>query len=186
MRKVIYAINMTLDGICDHTKVAPGEGVMKYYIDLVREAGMFAYGRKTYELMVPYWPDIAKEPKGADKEDVEFAEAFVAVKETVVFSQTLKRVGGPNTRIVRTDPGIEIKKLKKGSGKPILLGGVELPMQLIEQDLVDEYRLVIAPILAGEGRRLWDGLHLPKNRPLKLAWSKTFPGGSVALRYVRP
>lgn len=59
MRKVIFAINMTLDGNCDHAKGVPSDELYPYYTNLMREAGVLAYGRKTYELMVPYWPDIA-------------------------------------------------------------------------------------------------------------------------------
>lgn len=185
MRKVIYAINMTLDGRCDHTLVNPGEGVMEYYIDMVREAGLFAYGRKTYELMVPYWPDIAKDHAGSDKEEIEFAQAFVAVDKMVVFSRTLEKAGSPNTKIVRTDPGDEILKLKKEPGKDILFGGVDIPSQLMVRDLIDEYRLVVTPAIAGEGRWLWKDVRLPKSRQLKLVDSKAFPSGAVALRYVK-
>jgi dihydrofolate reductase len=185
MRKVIYAINMTLDGRCDHTLVNPGEGVMEYYIDMVREAGLLAYGRKTYELMVPYWPHIAKNHAGSDKEEIEFAQAFVAVEKMVVFSRTLEKAGSPNTKIVRTDPGDEILKLKKEPGKDILLGGVDIPSQLIMRDLVDEYRFVVAPTIAGEGRWLWKDIPLPKIRQLKLVDSRAFPSGAVALRYVK-
>ena len=64
MRKVIYAINITLDGCCDHTKVTPDEEVFEYNSQLVRDADLLVFGRKTYELMVPYWPDIAKNPAG--------------------------------------------------------------------------------------------------------------------------
>ena len=60
MRKLIYTINMTIDGCCDHTKMVPDEEVLDYGAQLVRDAGLLVYGRKTYELMVPYWPDIAK------------------------------------------------------------------------------------------------------------------------------
>ena len=187
MRKVVYAINITLDGRCDHTLVPPpAEDVMEqYYIDLVREAGLFAYGRKTYELMVPYWPDIAKDPAGSDQSDVDFARAFVAVGGTVVFSRTLEKAGSPNTRIVRTDPGDEILKLKQEPGKDILLGGVDIPSQLIKRDLVDEYRFVVAPIIAGHGRWLWESVGFEKSRSLRLVESKTFKSGAVALHYVK-
>jgi len=185
MRKVIYAINMTLDGRCDHTLVNPGEGVMEYYIDMVREAGLLAYGRKTYELMVPYWPNIAKDHAGSGKEEIEFAQAFVAVDKMVVFSRTLKKAEGSNTKIVGTDPGDEILRLKKEPGKDILLGGVDIPSQLMVRDLVDEYRIVVAPTIAGEGRWLWKDVRLPKIRQLKLVDSRAFPSGAVALRYVK-
>jgi dihydrofolate reductase len=186
VRRVIYAINVTLDGRCDHTLVPPpGEGVMEYFIDLVRGAGLFAYGRKTYELMVPYWPDIAKDPTGADESDAEFAKAFVAVGGTVVFSRTLKEAGSLNTRVVRTDPGDEILRLKQEPGKYILLGGVDVAAQLIQRDLVDEYRLVVAPMVAGHGRWLWEGVGFDKSRSLTLVESITFKSGVVALHYVK-
>jgi hypothetical protein len=60
MRKLIYAINLTVDGCCDHTKMTPEEEMFEYHTQLVRDADVFAYGRKTYQLMVPYWPDILK------------------------------------------------------------------------------------------------------------------------------
>jgi hypothetical protein len=60
MRKLIYTINVTVDGCCDHTKMVPDEEVLGYGAQLVRDAGLLVYGRKTYQLMVPYWPDIAK------------------------------------------------------------------------------------------------------------------------------
>jgi dihydrofolate reductase len=185
MRKVIYAINLTLDGRCDHTQFIPGEDVLEHYTRMIREVGLFAYGRKTYELMVPYWPDIAKDPSGSDKVELDFAQAFVAVGETVVFSRTLEKAKSPNTRIVHTDPGDEILKLKQESGKDILLGGVDIPSQLIVRDLVDEYRFVVAPIISREGRRLWDGVSLPKSLQLKLVDTKTFKSGFISLHYVR-
>jgi len=186
MRKVVYAINLTLDGRCDHTLVPPpGEEVFEHYIDLVRETGLFAWGRKTYELMVPYWPDIAKDPKGSDQSDVDFARAFVAVSGTVVFSRTLEKASSPNTRIVRTDPGDEILKLKQEPGKDILLGGVDIPSQLIQRDLVDEYRFLVAPFIAGHGRWLWESVSFDESRSMKLVESKTFKSGSVMLHYVK-
>ena len=91
MRKLIYAINTTLDGCCDHTKFFPNEDTMEYFMQLTRDAGTFLYGRKTYQLMVPYWPDVAKNPQGDREADVEFARAFDAVDKIVVFSQSLDR-----------------------------------------------------------------------------------------------
>lgn len=185
MRKLIYAINLTLDGCCDHTKVAPEEGLMEYYIQLVREAGTFVYGRVTYQLMVPYWPDIARsQPQSESKADIDFAKAFAAVGEIVVFSRTLDKTEGKNTRLVRTGLRDEILKLKQGPGKDILVGGVDIPSQLMALDLIDEYRFVIQPIIVGEGRRLSPAMEQLTLR-LKLVESKTFKRGSVALRYLR-
>jgi len=185
VRKVIFAINTTLDGVCDHTKGIPDDELYRYYTNIVREAGVLAYGRKTYELMVPYWPDKARNPSADSQGENDFAQTFIAVEKMVVFSTTLQKVERPNTKIVRTDPRAEILRLKQEEGKSILLGGVNIPSQLIEHDLVDEYRIVVLPIFAGEGPRLLKGVSLPKMRKLKLVDSKTFKSGCVALRYVK-
>ena len=181
MRNLIYAINITLDGCCDHTKIIPDDEILEHYARMVREVGVLVYGRKTYELMVPYWPEVAKD-KSASKADTEFARAFDASRK-VVFSRTLGSVEDKNTRIVRTDLREEILKLKQEQGKHILVGGVSLPSQLMELGLVDEYRFVVSPVVAGEGRRLLDGVSPREKLQLKLRDSKTFKSGSVALRY---
>ena len=85
MRNVIYAINLTLDGCCDHTKFNPDEEVLEYYTHLLRDADLLVYGRKTYQLMVPYWPDIAKS-QSETKADIEFAQAFVSKKKSCFFT----------------------------------------------------------------------------------------------------
>ena len=181
MRNVIYAINLTLDGCCDHTKFRPDEETFEYFTHLLRDADTFLYGRKTYQLMVPYWPDVAKDPSST-KADREFGQAFDS-KKIVVFSRSLASVEGKNTKIVRTNLRDEILKLKREQGKNILLGGVDVPSQLMELGLIDEYRFVVAPIVVGEGRRLFEGVNLQEKRQLKLLESKTFKSGSVALRY---
>ena len=139
MRKLIYAINLTVDGCCDHTKMIPEEEMFEYHTQLVRDADVLAYGRKTYQLMVPYWPDMLKNPSAETKEDIEFAQAFVSVKKIIVFSKTLDKAEGKNTEIVRTNLKDEILKLKQEQGKSILAGGVDIPSQLIQLGLVDEY-----------------------------------------------
>lgn len=185
MRKLIYAINLTLDGCCDHRKVGPEEGLMDYYIELVRGAGAFAYGRTTYQLMVPYWPDIARNPpEGESKADIEFAKAFDAVPQIMVFSRTLEQVEDKKVKLVRTGLKDEILRLKSEPGKDIMTGGVDIPSQLMALDLIDEYRIVVQPIIAGEGRRL-EPAKLQESLRLKLVDSKTFPRGSIALHYER-
>jgi dihydrofolate reductase len=181
MKKLIYAINFTLDGCCDHTKFVPDEEVFDYYIHLVRDSDLFVYGRKTYELMVPYWPDIAKNPSGETKADVDFAQAFDS-KNKVVFSKSLNSVDA-KSRIVRTNLKDEILKLKQEPGSYILTGGVSLPAQLIELGLVDEFRFMVVPVLVGEGRRLMDGVSLQEKLRLKLVDSKIFKSGCALLRY---
>ena len=187
MRKLVYAINTTLDGCIDHTKFYPDEEVMVYFTNLTRDADTFLYGRKTYELMVPYWPDVAKTPPGQDDRevDIEYAKAFDAVEKIVVFSQSLDGVEGEKTRVVRTGLRDEVLKLKQEQGKNILTGGVTLASQMAELGLIDEYHIVVHPIIVGEGRRLFDGINLQEKLQLKLVESKVFKSGAVVLRYVK-
>lgn len=185
MRKLIYVINLSLDGCLDHTIGEPDEELFDFYINLVRNAGQLVYGRITYELMVPYWPDIAKNPAGKTKADVEYAEAFDAV-EKVVFSKSLEKAEGKNSRIVRTKPEDEIRKLKREEGKNIYMGGVALPSYLIELGLVDEYIFTIIPVIVGKGKRLMDGINMQEKLRLKLVDTKVFKSGSVILHYAKP
>jgi dihydrofolate reductase len=180
VRKLIYAINVTLDGCCEHTKMMADEKLLQHYMQLLREVDLSVYGRITYQLMVPYWPDIAKSHSETQAEN-EFADAFESIAR-VVFSRTLESADG-KTRIVRTNLRDEIVKLKQEPGKNILVGGVSLPAQLTELGLIDEYRFVVQPIVAGEGRRLLEGLR--QRLQLKLVESKSFGSGCVALRYLK-
>lgn len=184
MRSLIYSINLTMDGCCDHTKASGSEEIHDYFSQLLRESGLLVYGRKTYELMVPFWPDVAKNHSGQTRSMNDFAEVFDSLP-IVVFSHSLDKAEGRNTRIVRTSLRDEIMKLKQEQGKPILVGGVDLASQLIKLDLIDEYRFVVHPILAGEGRRLLEGVDLPEKLQLKLVGSKIFTSGCVALHYVK-
>jgi dihydrofolate reductase len=183
MRNLIFAINITLDGCCDHTKQIGDDEKLEYFTRLLREADLQVFGRKTYELMVPFWPEVARS-QSATKASVEFARTFDSLKK-VVFSRTLNSVEDKNTRIVRTNLRDEILKLKREQGKNILVGGVDIASQLIELDLVDEYLFVVNPIVAGEGRRLLGGVSLPERLQLKLVDSKILESGCVALRYLK-
>jgi len=184
MRKLIYAINLTLDGCCDHTKLNGDEEVHEYFTNLMQDVDLFLYGRISYQLMVPFWPDVAKNKSGQTKAINEFAQAFSAINK-LVFSQTLDSVEDNNSRIARTNLQEEILKLKQAPGKSILTGGVALPSQLIELGLVDEYHFVVQPIVAGAGRRLFDTTNLQEKLQLKLVESKTFQSGTIAHRYLK-
>ena len=183
MRKLIYAINVTLDGCCDHTKTIGDDETLEYGTQLMREGDLQVFGRKTYQLMVPYWPEVAKNPSET-KPSIEFARTFDSINK-IVFSRSLDSAEDRNTRIVRGNLHDEILKLKQKRGKNILVGGVDIPSQLIELGLVDEYRFVVQPIVAGEGRRLMEGVSLPEKLQFKLVESKPFKSGCVALRYLK-
>jgi dihydrofolate reductase len=187
MRNVIFGINITLDGCYDHTKQFVDEEVHEYWTGILREADLLVYGRKTYELMVPFWPDVAK-TQAETKALNEFARVFDSIQR-IVFSRSLdsaeERRAEGKTRIVRGNLRDEILKLKQEQGKNILVGGVDLPSQLIELGLVDEYLFVIGPVIAGEERRLFDRVSLQERLQLKLVESKIFKSGCVALRYLK-
>ena len=183
MRKLIFAINTTLDGCCDHTKQFADEETHRYFTHLMRDVDLLVFGRKTYQLMVPFWPEVAKSQSMSEASN-EFGRTFDSIGK-LVFSRSLDSTEDGNTRIVRANLHGEILKLKQEQGKSILVGGVDIPSQLIELGLIDEYRFVVGPIVAGEGRRLLEGISLPEKLQLKLVESKIFKSGCVALRYLK-
>jgi len=183
MRNVIFAINTTLDGCVDHTKGVADDETHAYFTDLLRKVDLLVFGRITYQLMVPFWPEVAKN-QSMSKAENEFAQAFDSINK-IVFSRSLESAEDKNTRIVRTNLRDEILRLKQEQGKSILLGGVSIPSQLIELGLVDEYRFVVGPIVAGEGRRLLEGVSLPEKLQMRLVESKVFESGCVALHYLK-
>jgi dihydrofolate reductase len=180
MRNLIYAINITIDGCFDHTNGTPSEELYEFYIDLLKKSDLLLYGRITYQLMVPYWPDAAKSLSGLKGEN-DFAKTFVSVKKAVV-SRTLESTDD-DSQIIRTNLKEEILKLKNQSGSNILLGGVDLPSQLIALGLVDEFYFVVHPVFGGNGRRLFESTNLPKKLKLTLVESKPIGSGCVAVHY---
>lgn len=184
MRKLIYSINLTIDGCVDHTKSEGSDEILVFFAQLLRDSGPLIYGRTTYELMVPFWPDMAKDQSGQTKAANDFAQTF-SVKEIVVFSRSLEEPVSKHTRIIRGDLKDEILKLKQEEGKPMLLGGVDLPSQAIVLGLVDEYIFVVHPILAGQGRRLLEDIPLQDRLKLKLVDSKVMSSGCIALHYTK-
>ena len=183
MRNLIYAINLTLDGCFDHTKMSGDDDMLEYWTHVLRDADLLVYGRITYQLMVPFWPDVAKS-HSMGKASNDFADTFDSL-DKVVFSRSLEGSEDKRTRIVRTDLQDEILKLKQQEGKDILLGGVALPSQLIALGLVDEFLFVVHPVIAGEGRRLMEGISLQESLRLTLVGSKSHKSGFVALRYLK-
>jgi len=182
MRKVIYGINLSADGCCDHTKFGGGGETHEYFTDLMRDVDLIIYGRKTYELMVPYWPDVAKK-QSETKVVNEFAQTFDAI-DKIVFSRTLDKVEG-NTKLIRSNLGDEVLKLKQESGKNISIGGVSLPSELIALGLVDEFYFLVHPTIVGEGRRLFDDTGFDLQQRLKLADSRVLDSGCVSLHYLK-
>jgi dihydrofolate reductase len=128
---------------------------------------------------------MAKNPSAGAKTMNDFARAFDSVDKIVVFSQSLEKAEGTKTRIVRTNLRDEILKLKQEPGRNIITGGVNIPSQLMQLDLIDEYHFVIQPMIVGEGTRLLERTSLPEKLQLTLAESKVLKSGCVAHRYLK-
>ena len=128
MRNVIFAINISLDGCCDHTKQIADEETHEYFTHLMRDVDLLVFGRKTYQLMVPFWPEVAKNQSMTRAEN-EFARTFDSINK-IVFSRSLGSAEDKNTRVVRTNLRDEMLKLKQEQGKDILVGGVSIPSKL--------------------------------------------------------
>lgn len=180
MRNVVFAINISIDGCCDHTFAAPDDELMNFFTGLIQEAGVLLYGRISYELMVPYWPEVAKDQSGT-KEENKFAEALTG-KPKVVFSRTLQHAES-DTQIMRGNLEEEVRKLKRQPGGPISVGGVDLPSQLMALGLINEFHFVVHPVIVGKGRRL--DIDLPQKLNLKLVGSRTFASGAMAHHYLK-
>jgi dihydrofolate reductase len=178
MRKVVFAINITIDGYCGHEMGLVDDELHEYFTGLLRDSGVEVFGRNTYHLMYPHWHEVAVNQSGS-KVTNEFARIFDAMPK-IVFSTTLKGVEWNNTTLLHSNLREEIIKLKQQPGKNISIGGLNIASQVAQWDLIDEYHFVVHPIIAGKGPRLFESV---KNFTLNLVESKTFGSGVVALHY---
>jgi len=179
MRKLIAAINMTLDGFCDHTAMIADEEIHQHYNELLSNADTLLYGRITYQLMESYWPTVVKNPTGNKPTD-EFAVTIDNISK-IVFSRTLKNVDWKNTKLKKEVIKEEVLELKQQAGKNILVGSPSLIVALTQLDLIDEYQLGVQPIVLGSGLPLFKNVKDRIN--LKLLKTKTFGCGAVTLYY---
>ena len=148
---------------------------------LLRSESLLLYGRITYQLMVPYWPDVARNQPGPEAEN-DFARVFDSL-DKVVFSTTLQHVEGNNTRLVRGNVAEEVVALKQQPGKDIGVGSLSIASQLSARGLIDEYRFVVHPVVAGKGPRLFETVKPQDRLRLDFIGSETFGSGVVALHY---
>lgn len=179
MRNVIFAINVTVDGYADHTSGIVDDELHGYFTGLLRNADVEIFGRNTYNLMYPYWHDVAMNQSETEVTN-EFARTFDSIPK-IVFSTTLKSVEWNNTTLLRSNLQEEIVKLKQQPGKGISIGSISIASQLTQLGLIDEYYFVVHPIIAGKGRRLFEGLEIANQ--LELMDTQNFKSGVVALHY---
>ncbi len=178
MRKIIAAINMTIDGFCDHTAGLPDEEIHQHYTELLGDADVILYGRITYQLM-QFWQTLLENPSGEKSMD-DFALAIDKIPK-IVFSHTLKDMEWDSARLSDQPIEEEVIKLKQQSGKDILVGSRSLIIQLMKLNLIDEYQFCVHPVVAGSGLSLFENIN--DRTILKLIKTKTFSGGAVSLYY---
>jgi dihydrofolate reductase len=188
MRKILYALLVTLDGYIegpngDLSWSEPNEELHRHFNDLTRRTATSLYGRRLYENMAAFWPTAHTNPSATDYE-VEFAHLWQELPK-VVFSKTLEKVEWNSTLMREVNPD-EIARLKAQPGEYMDLGGAELAAAFRRHDLIDEYRLYIHPLVLGEGKPMFlpEG---PQAEPtnLTLEDTHTFGNGVVMLRYAR-
>ena len=177
MRKLIAAINVTLDGFCDHTAGIANDEIHDHYTELLKSGDTILYGRTTYQLM-EYWRSVLKNPTGNKSSD-DFAVAIDDIHK-IVYSRTLESVDWGNTELKREIDRDEIEALKCEDGKPIFVGSPSIIVQLGDLGLIDEYQIAIHPMVVGSGLVLFKNI---ENRiDLRFLKTKTF-GCGVVIHY---
>lgn len=181
MSKVIFFMLTSLDGYFE----GPGRDINWHKVDdefnqfAIQQTGEFGalvFGRVTYELMTTYWPTEAA------KRDDPIIAGLMNTLPKIVFSRTLKKVEWENTKLVKDNLVEEITNLKRQPGKDIsIFGSSDLAVACIEQGLIDEFRIMVNPIILGDGKPLFKGIKDKLN--LKLIKTKTFKSGNVLLCY---
>ena len=184
MGKLIYMLNVSLDGFVetpDHSLdwANVDEELHTWFNDQTRTVDASLYGRRMYELMADYWPTAEADPSATDVER-EFASIWMPMPK-VVFSTSLKRVDH-NARLVQDDVGAVLDDLRREFDGDLDVGGPNLAGQFVRRGLVDEYRLVIHPVVLGAGTPFWPELDAPLR--LRLVDTRTFGSGAEVRSYV--
>ena len=178
MRKLIAALNMTLDGFCDHTAGLPDEEIHQHYTELLGQGDAILYGRTTYQLM-EFWRTILDNPS-EEKSMNDFATAIDKIPK-IVLSRTIKNVEWESATIAKRELKDEVLELKQQSGKDIFVGSRSLIIQLIKLDLIDEFQLCVHPVVVGSGMPLFE--NIDQRTILKLIKTKIFRSGAIILYY---
>ena len=178
MRKIIAALNMTLDGFCDHTAGIPDEQIHQHYTELLGQGDAILYGRTTYQLM-EFWRTVLENPS-EEKSMNDFAQAIDNIPK-IVFSRTLKQVDWKSATLAKRDLKEEVLDFKQQAGKDIFVGSRSLIIQLLNLGLIDELQLCIYPLVVGKGLPLFKDIN--DTTIFNLVKNKTFQSGSVILYY---
>jgi dihydrofolate reductase len=184
MRKLIFGMNVTLDGHIAATGGdigwggPPSDELFQWWLDQERAIRLLLYGRRLWETMSAYWPTGDQQPDATPAE-IEFARNWRDTPK-VVFSSTIGRVDG-NARLATGDAVAEITRLKAEDGGPMRIGGATLAGAAMRAGLIDEYAVATYPVLVGGGTPFFTAVERWVN--LDLVETRTFPGGVVLTRY---
>ncbi|MGC4932188.1 dihydrofolate reductase family protein [Gordonia sp. DT30] len=183
MRKLIYGMNVSLDGYTaapgdDLGWSAPSDELFQWWSDRVAATDITLYGRRLWEAMSSHWPTADQQPDVTPAE-IEFARRWRDMPK-VVFSSTIREVDW-NARLVTGDAVDEISRLKAGDGSPMDIGGATLAAAAMRAGLIDEYVIATHPVLVGGGTPFFTALDNWVN--LNLLEARTFPDGVLLTRY---
>lgn len=178
MGLLTFGINVTLDGCCDHREGIADDELHDYFTQLMDEAGAMLWGRVTYELMESAWPAVARD-ESAPRSMREWAQKLEA-KAKYVVSASRRDFPWNNTFRIEGDLDEAIRQLKEKTPQGVLVGS---PMLAAALERLDEYRIVVHPVLAGHGPTLFQGL--PRSRRLELISTKRLQSGVMATHYRR-
>jgi len=181
MGLLTFAINVTLDGCCDHREMIADEELHDYFTELMDGAGAMLWGRITYELMESAWPAVARD-ETASPATRQWARKLED-KPKYVVSASRHEFPWKNTFRVEGDLREAVQQLKEKTPRGVLVGSVSLSAALEQLALIDEYRLVVHPVLAGHGPLLFQGL--PRSTHLELVSTQRLKSGVLALHYRR-
>lgn len=178
MGLLTFAINVTLDGCCDHRVGVADDDLHDYYTALMDSAGAMLFGRTTYELMEDAWPAIARD-ENAKRAMREWAQKLEA-KTKYVVSASRQEFPWANTVRVEGELREAITRLKEKTPAGILVGSPKLSAALEQLGLIDEYRIAVHPVLAGHGPTLFHGV---ERRQLELVEMKRLKSGVMTTHY---
>ena len=184
MRPIVYSFQVSLDGYLEDDQgllpFTPDPELHRYFNDYEKQFDTHFYGRKLYEMMHPFWSNVSDTEEVAEIRD--YALIWTGI-EKIVFSRTLTHVDG-YARLATMTIEEEVDRLRGMPGKRISVGGANLAAQFMQRDLIDEYHVVVYPVLLGGGKRMFGRLDRPL--ALRLVEQRHFASsGCVVLRYER-
>ena len=183
MGLLTFSINVTLDGCVDHQKGIADDETHAFFTGLLDEGGALLWGRVTYEMMESYWPAVAAGKVETPPAIREWAVKLEA-KPKYVVSSTRTSFPWTNSHHIVGDLRTEVQKLKDATPAGVLLGSGKLATELDRLDMIDEYKFLVHPRIAGHGPTLYLG-GLPATRRLERVSTKPLRNGAIAVHYRR-